>query len=104
MDRGADRLARLARERFAIRRLADRLSRPGDQPLIVVRPSFVDHGAKGVNRDLAAGADNSGPGHLGAQLRHLDVMGHVLKPPAHHVGHEHMHRVAADIDRGKPHT
>ena len=53
---------------------------------------------------LRAAADRAGPGDLRAQLRHLDVVGDVHQLAAHHVGHQHVDGVAADVDRGQTHV
>src|SRR5205807_3424195 len=98
-----DRIARLACKLFSVRGLTDSLSGAGDQLVVLVRGSAGEHRPEGSDHSLASRADGAGPGHVGSQLWHLDVMRDVLEPPAHDVRYQHVNGVATDIDGREPH-
>jgi hypothetical protein len=100
---GSDRLARIANELLAVRRFANSFRRTGNQNLVAVGSGPGDDGTQCADRGLGAGANRAGPSDLGAELRHLDVVRNVDESAPSNIGHEGVHRVAADIDRGQSH-
>jgi len=68
-----------------------------------VSASPGDDRAKRTNGRFGPSADDSGPCHLRAQLRHLDVVGDVLQLAPHDVGHQRMYCVASNVDGRETH-
>jgi hypothetical protein len=84
--------------------LPHRLGGAGDQVLEAMGASPRDNESKRSKGRLRTAADRSCPGDLRPKLGHLDVVSDVLQPTPHHVRHERMHGVAADVNGAEAHT
>ena len=93
----------MASELLAVPGHADGLRGAGDQVVVVMSGGPGEDRAKGPDGRLAAAADRAGAGDLRPELGHLDVVRYLLQPVADHVRHQHVNRVAADVDGRKTH-
>src|SRR5207253_10758829 len=103
-DGNADDLAGLPGEHAPVRGTAHGFGGAGDELVVTVFSGPGQDLAQGSQRTRAASADRTGTRDLRAQLRHLDVMRHVLELATDHVGDQDVDGVGADVQRGKTHS
>src|SRR3989475_729234 len=103
-DGNADDLAGLPGEHAPVRGTAHGFGGAGDELVVTVFSGPGQDLAQGSQRTRAASADRTSTRDLRAQLRHLDVMRHVLELATDHVGDQDVDGVGADVQRGKTHS